>query len=68
MQMAWTATASTSMPSARTARTARGLADLQRVHQGIKALTEQLVDLCHDTAQFGTIKMALHHVDDILHQ
>ena len=50
------------------ARTPRGAADLQRIHQRIEALVEQLVDLGHDAAKFGAVEVALHHVHHILHE
>ena len=63
--MAWSATATT---MARAPQATRWFAQLQRVHQSIKTLPEQLVDLGHDAAQLRTIEMALHHVHNILHQ
>ena len=71
MQVARTAAASAAAmaaPGGAPARTTRGFADLQRVHERIKAQAEQLVDLCHHPAQLGAIKVALHHVHHILHQ
>ncbi|MPN44343.1 hypothetical protein SDC9_191907 [bioreactor metagenome] len=51
-----------------TSRAARWLADLQRIHQRVKALVEQLVDLAHHARKLGRVEMALHHVDHVLHQ
>src|SRR3989344_6113459 len=70
VQVARTATTTATMTTAGAAptRATRRFSDRQRVHQRIKALAEQLVDLGYHAAQFGTIKVALHHVDNVLHQ
>jgi len=50
-------------------RTASGwFPELKGAHEVIKALTEKLVNFSDNAAQLGAIKMALHHVDDILDQ
>lgn len=66
MQMARTTPAT--MAACRATRPARGLADFQRVHKGIETLSEKLVDLSNNAPKLGTIKMTLHHVDDILNE
>ena len=69
MQMARPATsAAAAVPACRPTGAARGLANLQRVDQGIEALREELVDLCHHATELGAVEMPLHHVHDILHQ
>ena len=52
----------------RRAAAARALADLQRVHQRVEALAEQLVDLGDHAAELGAVEMALHQVDHVLDQ
>ena len=55
------------MATART-RAAWGFTELERAHQVIKALAKELVNLSHNAAQFGPVKVAFHHVDDVLNQ
>src|SRR5205823_2611028 len=68
VQMTRLASTAMALPTVSTTRTTRRLAKLQRIHQIIKTLAEQLVDFGHHTTQLGAIKMTLHHVDDVLHQ
>ena len=49
MQMARLASTATAVPSASGIAAFRRLSDLQRLHQRIKALGEQPVDLAHHT-------------------
>ena len=66
MQMAGATT--TAVPTARATRAPGGLANFQRIHQRIKTLREQLVDLGDHATQLNDKKVALHHVHYVLHQ
>ena len=69
MQVARTATnATVATRSARTPRATGWLAQLQRIDQGIEALGEKQVDFPNDAIKLGSVEVALHHVDDVLHQ
>lgn len=63
--MSWLTT--TAVSTTRTWST-RWFTKLQRIHEIIKPLTEQLVNFSNNANQLSAVKMALHHIDHILNQ
>ena len=58
----------TTVPATKAPATARRLANLQGTYQRIKPKCKQLIHFRNYATKLGTIKVALHHIDKVLHQ